>query len=279
MKNGDIYRRRYKLQETLYIGHWCLSPLQSGHLVTLHKFSQLPSASLSYFLVSHWWSEIFSLSKVILVLGKARSHRAPNLGCWVTRGVESPGWFDVSPKNSAWDRMHELACCHDEAVNHQFPIAAAFWIIPIVSTEECSSLMQNLMQICCSTRSVILNVTATQYTCLLNDIYRPHWLVQWSHHCSLTCVPVQPPWLPGYIDVKQTVPVILTMAGLFPGRPCLYIKWIRRQNISQLKEIFRVKGSALQIRWIGKAYMNQIILNLCKLNGIFSFIYLSIAHI
>ena len=43
------------------------------------------------------------------------------------------------------------------------PIAAAFWIfwiIRIASMEECSSLMQNLMQICCSTCSIILNVTA-----------------------------------------------------------------------------------------------------------------------
>ena len=42
--------------------------------------------------------------------------------------------------------------CH-----HQLPIAAAFWIIWIVSMEECSSLMQNLMQsllqIHCSTCS------------------------------------------------------------------------------------------------------------------------------
>ena len=32
----------------------------------------------------------------------------------------------------------------------------AFWIIQIFSVEECSSLMQNLMQICCLTCSVIL---------------------------------------------------------------------------------------------------------------------------
>ena len=43
---------------------------------------------------------------MILILGKARSHRTPNLGC---SGAESPGWFDVSPKNSAPDAMHEWA--------------------------------------------------------------------------------------------------------------------------------------------------------------------------
>ena len=52
----------------------------------LIPFSQSPPAAQSCFPES--WSEISSLSKVILVLGKARSHRAPNLVCrkgdWVT---------------------------------------------------------------------------------------------------------------------------------------------------------------------------------------------------
>ena len=47
--------------------------------------------------------------------------------------------------------MHEWAHYCDKAANHQLPIAVAFWIIQIVSIEECPSLMQNLMQICCST--------------------------------------------------------------------------------------------------------------------------------
>ena len=148
MKNRDIYWRRYKIQETLYIGQWHCSPLQSRHLRTSHSSSNHTSAALSYFPESHQQSEIPCLSKVILVLGKARSCRGPNLGY---SGAESPGWFDVSPKNSAWDVMHEWVCCHDEAANHHLPIAAAFWIIQIVSAEECSSLAQNVMQIHCST--------------------------------------------------------------------------------------------------------------------------------
>ena len=102
---------------------------------------------------------------MILVLGKARSCRVPNQGCrgsWVTWMI----WcFTI---NSAWDVMHEQAHCCDEAANRQLPIAMTFWIIQIFSTEEYSSLMQNLMQIHCSTCSVILNVTATQYTCSLS---------------------------------------------------------------------------------------------------------------
>ena len=111
--------------------------------------------------------------------------------------------------------MHEQAHCRDEAANHQLHIAVAFRIIWIVSMEECSSLTQNLTQIHCSTRSVIFNMTSTQYTCSLNGIYRPHWLVQWSCHCSCTCIPVHSPWLLGYIDFAQTILIILTMAGLF----------------------------------------------------------------
>ena len=105
----------------------------------LTQFSQSPSAALSYFPESHRQSEISSLSKVILVLGKTRSHRVPNMGY---RGAESPGWFGVLLKNSSWEVMHEWVCCRDEAANHQLPITAAFWIIWVVSAEECSSLMQ-----------------------------------------------------------------------------------------------------------------------------------------
>ena len=38
----------------------------------LTQFSQLPSAALSYFPEPHWWSEISSLSKVILVVEKTK---------------------------------------------------------------------------------------------------------------------------------------------------------------------------------------------------------------
>ena len=37
MTNRDIYWGRYRKQETLYIGQWCLSPLQSRHLGTSHS--------------------------------------------------------------------------------------------------------------------------------------------------------------------------------------------------------------------------------------------------
>ena len=41
--------------------------------------------------------------------------------------------------------------------------------------------------------------------------------------CSCMCVPVHSPWLPGYISVMLTILIILTMAGLFPDRPCMLV--------------------------------------------------------
>ena len=89
----------------------------------LTQFSQSPSTALSYCPESHQQSEMSPLSKVTLVLGKARSCRAPNLGY---KGAESLGCFAVLPKISAREVMHEQAHCCDEAVNHQLPIVVAF---------------------------------------------------------------------------------------------------------------------------------------------------------
>ena len=115
--------------------------------------------------------------------------------------------------------MHKQAHCCDEAANHRLPIAVAFWIIQMVSMEECSSLTQNLMQIHCSTHSVILNVMATQYTCSLTlRCLLPPLISAVKSSLFTHAHPVQSPWLPGYIDVTWTILVTLTMAGLFPDR-------------------------------------------------------------
>ena len=72
---------------------------------------------------------------------------------------------------------------------------------------------------------------ATQYTCSLIGIYRPHWLAQWSCHCSCMCIPVHFPWLPGYISVAQTV--ALRMTGLFLDRPHISSsKWLFEWSIN-----------------------------------------------
>ena len=72
-----------KTQDTRNIVHGTMMPQSPSKWAPwdLTQFSQLPSAAPSYFPESHRQSEISSLSKVILVLGKGRSHMAPNLGC------------------------------------------------------------------------------------------------------------------------------------------------------------------------------------------------------
>ena len=118
--------------------------------------------------------------------------------------------------------MHEWVHCRDEASHHQWPTAAAFCLIQIVSMEEGSSVTQNLMQIRCSTCSVILNATATPDTCSLTSISHPYWLIEWSHHCSHMRLPAHSLWIPGYINVTQNVLIILTIAGLFLDRPHIF---------------------------------------------------------
>ena len=100
----------------------------------LTQFSQLPSAAPLYFPESYWCSEISSILKVILVLGKARSHRAPNLGCRVELSHLGALMFCQKPLHEIVP--NEWAQCHDEAANHQLPMAAAFWITRIVSVEK-----------------------------------------------------------------------------------------------------------------------------------------------
>ena len=197
MKKRDIYWRRYKIQETLYIGQWCFSLLQSRCLGTSHGSPNCHQLPPSCFSASHRWSEIYSLSKVILVLEKPEvtRHQIRVIG-----GLSHPGEL-MFCQITAWDVMYEQAHCPNESANHQLPIAAAFWIIRIVSREEFSSLMQNLMQIHYPTCSVILN--ATPHSTHAHSMASTAPTEDWSHHCSHMRIPVHSPWLPGYIDVVQ----------------------------------------------------------------------------
>ena len=116
-------------------------PFKAG---TLGPHTILPITISCPFIFSWISSPIWNLFpfKGDFNFGKRQKPRIWNLCC---SGSESPQWFDVLPKISARDVMHEQAWCH-EAANHQLSIAVAFWIILIVSAEECSSLTQNLMQ-------------------------------------------------------------------------------------------------------------------------------------
>ena len=108
--------------------------------------------------------------------------------------------------------IHEWAHCCDEAANHQLAIAVAFGIMP--PNRFCGGMFK-------------LNAKSDAYSllCLLShfecDGHTVHMLTQWchcpplpgkmSHHCSHMYIPVHSPWLPSYIDVMQTIIVMLTM--------------------------------------------------------------------
>ena len=199
----------------------------------LTQFSQSPSAVLLHFLESHRWSEISPLSKVISVLGKARGHRVPNPGC---RGTESHGWL-MFHQNSA----PKFCIRHDAWMSmlswwsFQLPVAHSWGLVNhLNSFHEGMFKLHTKFDADLLLYSVILNTMATQSTCSLNSVYRPHWLVQWSRHCSHTCIPVHSPWLPGYIDVMQTILITLTMAGLFLDTPRISLnEWWEQSNTWQ----------------------------------------------
>ena len=86
VKIRHIYWRRYKIQEALGIGQWCLSPLQCRHLGTSYSSPNHHQLPCCIFLNLINYLKSLSLSEVILLLVKPRSCRAPNLGC---RGAES----------------------------------------------------------------------------------------------------------------------------------------------------------------------------------------------
>ena len=100
----------------------------------LTQFSQLPSAAPLYFTESYWCSEISSILKVILVLGKARSHRAPNLGCRVELSHLDDLMFCRKTLHKTCCMSGNVVC--EETANHQLPTVVAFRIIQILSMED-----------------------------------------------------------------------------------------------------------------------------------------------
>ena len=218
MKNRDIYWRRYKIQETLCMGQWHLSSLQSRHLGT---HTVLP-ITISYPIIFSWISlTVWNLFpfKGDFSFGKSQKSQGAKYGLyggWVTWMIwcflknlftRCDAWASVLLSWWSWQSPVAHSC---SLLNH----LESFW-------GEMFKLNANLKQIHCSTDSFILNVMATQYTCSLNGIYHPHWLLQWSHHCSCRFIPVHYPWLPGYINITQTILIKLTMAGLLLDTPCI----------------------------------------------------------
>ena len=52
-------------------------------------------------------------------------------------------------------------------------------------------------------------------------------------------IPVHSPWLPGCIDVTQTILVVLTMAALFPDRPGIFYVYKLSKTIEIMSNRFK----------------------------------------
>ena len=187
-----------KIREPLYLGQWLLSPFKVGTLGTHTVLPGAISCPVVFSLISLTVWYLFPF-KGDSSFGKVTSHRVPNLGY---SGAESPRWFAVSPKNVMHEQVHSCGLLYhpDSFCGGMFKLNAKY---------DADSLLSSL---------IILNVMVTQYTCSLRGVYHPHWLVQRSHHCSCTYIPFHSPRLPGYINVVQTVLIILTMIGHLPGQ-------------------------------------------------------------
>ena len=135
-------------------------------------------------------------------------------GCqiWAVRGLSHLGDLMFHQKT-----LHEMQCVSGRGWSCQSPVA-----------HSCS-LLNHPNSFCRATfrlhakfdaDSLLYSLSHFErdgytYTYLLTSVYCPLWLVQWSHHCSSP--------FPLYIDVEQTILLILTMAGLFLDRLCMYI--------------------------------------------------------
>ena len=118
MKNRDFYWRKYKIQDTLYIGQWHLSHLQSKHLGTshsspsrhqlLHRISPNLTDGLKSLPFQRWfyfWEQ-----------REVTGHQI-----WAVVGLSHLGDLMFCQNT-----LHEMWCMScDEAANHQLPITAA----------------------------------------------------------------------------------------------------------------------------------------------------------
>ena len=158
MKNRDIYLRRHKIQESLYIGQWHLSPLQNSYLGPHMVLPIAIGCPIIFSWISTMVWNLFPFTSNFS-FGKKQKSQGIKSGLWRGLVIWTNWCFakNSAQNKTAWAGMLSWWSC-------QSPVAHScglFWTIWRVSAEECSSLMQNLMQIHCSTGAAILNVMAT----------------------------------------------------------------------------------------------------------------------
>ena len=207
MKNRNIYWRRNKIQETLYIGHWCLSIFQSRHLGASHSSPnrhQLPWCillnlidglkSLPFQRRFWFWKESEVSGYQIWAIGGLFTKnlcirydaRRGKLLWWSCQSPVAYSCRLLNHPNSFCGRMPKL--------NEKFDVGSLLYSL---SHSECDGHTAHML---------------TQW-CLLSPLTSTMKL-----SLSHTCVPVHCPWLPVYIDITQTIFIIVTVVGLFLDR-------------------------------------------------------------
>ena len=126
-----------------------------------------------YFPESYQWSEISSLSKVILVLGRAKSCRAPNLGCmegWVTWVI----WSFIKKlctRYDAWTGMLSWRNC-------QSPVAHSCGLL-----NHLSSFHRSIFKLNAKSDADLLLCLLSHFECSSHTV---HMLAQWCLPPPLT---------------------------------------------------------------------------------------------
>ena len=159
IKNRDIYWRRSKIQETLHLGQCHLSPFESRHLGTSHSSPSHHQLPQLYFPESHWWSEISSLSKVILVWEK------PDIAgsqIWAVGGLSHwvIGCFTKKPctRHDAWLYILSWWICQSlvahscDLLNH--PSSFHGVIFKLNTKSDANSLLSSLSHFECDDHTV-----------------------------------------------------------------------------------------------------------------------------
>ena len=172
MKNRDVCWRRYKKHCT-----WDNDASVPLKVDTSGPHTVVP-ITISFPVIFSWISsisEISSLSKMILVLGKVRSHRAPDLCC---RGTESPGWFDVLPENSAWDMRHDAWAGALSQWSCQLPVAHSCGLL-----NHWNSFRGGMFKLNAKFDADLLLYSLSHFEC---DGHTVHMLTQWCLPPPLT---------------------------------------------------------------------------------------------
>ena len=151
---------------------------------------------------------------------------------------QSPIFADCSPNkfnilgcsaccrpSRTWITFNRFSTIFEAFVTH-FYLCCTHCIVPKILLNHpnsfCGGMFKLTAKLGCRCVALLSHFECDGHTVhMLPQQYLPSPLtIQWSGLCSCLHIPVYSPWLPGYIDVTWTV-VILTMAGLFPDRPCI----------------------------------------------------------